>query len=193
MGGWWKIGAGLTFISVKVSLCDIKMGSLEAEQLTKEDYEILAAFRYTLRKFLGFSEKAASDCGVSAQQYQVLLAIEGFPGRNRLTVGELAEQMQVTQHSVVGMVNRMEASGLLKRVRCDQDRRQVWVMLTDKGRKVLESLYRVHREELRLVAPRLMGFLRKASLRKEVIEPERRENASPVCYAADFEDLEESD
>jgi hypothetical protein len=52
------------------------------ERLTKADYELLAAFRYALRKFLGFSENAAIKNGLSPQQYQVLLAIEGFPGRN---------------------------------------------------------------------------------------------------------------
>lgn len=165
---------------------------MDSQRWTKEDYERLASFRYSLRKFLGFSEKAASQHGVSAQQYQVLLAIEGFPGRNRLTIGELAEQMQVAHHSVGGMVNRMEALDLLKRVRGEQDRRQVWVLLTDKGRQILEKLYRVHCEELRLVGPRWMDFLRQTTLQKESGQSDRRELASPVCYAADFEDLEES-
>ena len=45
--------------------------------------------------------------GVTAQQYQALLAIEGFPGRNWVTVGELAEQLGTTHHSAVGLVDRM--------------------------------------------------------------------------------------
>ncbi|KAB2839197.1 ATP-dependent helicase, partial [bacterium] len=40
---------------------------------------------------------------------QALLAIEGYPGRNWVTIGELAEQMQVAHHSAVGLVDRMEA------------------------------------------------------------------------------------
>src|SRR6185312_15801055 len=60
--------------------------------LTKKDYELLAQFRHTLRKFLGFSEAAAIGHGITPQQYQVLLAIEGYPGRNWTTIGELAEQ-----------------------------------------------------------------------------------------------------
>lgn len=38
-----------------------------APALTKADYELLADFRYTLRKFLGFSEKAASEHGLTPQ------------------------------------------------------------------------------------------------------------------------------
>jgi DNA-binding MarR family transcriptional regulator len=133
------------------------------EGLTKADYELLAAFRYALRKFLGFSEDAAIENGISAQQYQVLLAIEGFPGRNWVTMGELAEQMRIAHHSAVGMVDRMEGLGLLKRVSSEQDRRRVHVSVTRKGRDILEKLYRIHRTELRSVGPQLAALLQKAA------------------------------
>lgn len=135
------------------------------ERLTKADYELLAAFRYALRKFLGFSENAAIANGVSPQQYQTLLAIEGFPGRNWVTIGELAEQMRIAHHSAVGMVNRMEGLGLLKRASSEQDRRRVQVSLTRKGHYILEKLYRIHRAELRSVGPQLAALLQKAASR----------------------------
>ena len=135
------------------------------ERLTKADYELLAAFRYALRKFLGFSEDAAIANGVSPQQYQTLLAIEGFPGRNWVTVGELAKQMRIAHHSAVGMVDRMEGLGLLKRASSEQDRRRVQVSLTRKGNYILEKLYRIHRAELRSVGPQLAALLQKAASR----------------------------
>ena len=135
------------------------------ERLTKADYELLAAFRYALRKFLGFSEGAAIANGVSPQQYQTLLAIEGFPGRNWVTIGELAEQMRIAHHSAVGMVDRMEGLGLLKRASSEQDRRRVQVSLTRKGHYILEKLYRIHRAELRSVGPQLAALLQKAASR----------------------------
>ena len=87
-----------------------------AESLSKADYEALAEFRYALRKFLGFSETAAGKYGVTPQQYQALLAIEGFPGRNWVTIGELAEQMRIAHHSAVGLVDRI-AEGELTTLR----------------------------------------------------------------------------
>src|SRR5688572_33499500 len=120
-----------------------------AASLSKADYEALAEFRYALRKFLGFSEAAAREHGVTPQQYQALLAIEGFPGRNWVTVGELAEQMRIAHHSAVGLVDRMQSMRLVTRRAVREDRRRVRVTLTAKGLKLLERLYRVHREELR--------------------------------------------
>jgi DNA-binding MarR family transcriptional regulator len=138
---------------------------IAVESLTKADYELLAAFRYALRKFLGFSEEAAIEKGISPQQYQVLLAIEGFPGRNWVTMGELAEQMRIAHHSAVGIVDRMEGLGLVKRVSSKHDRRRVQVSVTRKGRHILEKLYRIHRAELRSVGPQLAALLQKAASR----------------------------
>ncbi len=131
--------------------------------LAKADLELLAEFRYRLRRFLGFSEQAAAGHGVTPHQYQALLAIEGFPGKNQVTIGELAEQMQVAPHTAVGLVNRLERLKLARRTPSREDRRQVHVMLTPPGRRLLEKLYHVHRAELRVVGPQLAELLRRAA------------------------------
>jgi DNA-binding MarR family transcriptional regulator len=154
------------------------------ESLPKSDYELLAAFRYTLRKFIGFSEEAATKHGVTPQQYQSLLAIEGHPGRNWVTVGELAERMRVTHQSAVGLVDRLEAMRLVKRTPSTEDRRRVCVALTAKGLKMLEKLYLVHRDELRTTGPQLVTLLQKAVNRI----PERISLASPACSMPEIED-----
>ena len=131
--------------------------------LRKEDYELLAEFRYTLRKFLRFSEEAAVKYDLTPQQYQALLAIEGFPGRNYITVGELAERLQIAHHSAVGLADRLEKTNLVVRRVDSDDRRKVWLSLTKSGLNLLEKLYRVHRSELLSVGPRLASLLRTAA------------------------------
>jgi DNA-binding MarR family transcriptional regulator len=152
--------------------------------LSKADYEALAEFRYALRKFLGFSEAAASEHGVTPQQYQALLAIEGFPGRNWVTMGELAEQMRTAHHSAVGLVDRMETMRLVKRTVVKNDRRWVRVTLTAKGLRVLEKLYRVHRDELQSSGSQLTALLQKAATRI----PAKISLASPACFMPEIED-----
>jgi DNA-binding MarR family transcriptional regulator len=80
-------------------------------QLLKSQYETLAAFRYALRRFIRFSEGAAQAAGLTAQQYQALLAIKGFPARDKVTVGELAERLQLRHQSAVGLIDRLVAPG----------------------------------------------------------------------------------
>src|SRR5260221_2588954 len=82
-------------------------------KLIKAQYETLAAFRYALRRFIRFSEKAAEVAGITPQQHQALLAIKGFPGRDRVAVGELAERLQLHHHSTVGLIDRLVAEKLV--------------------------------------------------------------------------------
>lgn len=128
-------------------------------RLGKADFEKLAAFRYALRRFARFSEDAVRPLGLEPQQHQALLAVEGFPGRDWATLGELAEQLQIKPHSAVGLVDRLERLGFLVRTPAPEDRRRVRVRLTPGGREVLERLSEVHREELRRVGPHLRGLL----------------------------------
>jgi DNA-binding MarR family transcriptional regulator len=127
--------------------------------VTRLDCKTLAAFRYELRKFIHFSEAAAHECGLTPQQYQAILAIEGFPGRNRATVGELAERLQIAAHSAVGLVDRLQGCGLIERRPSETDRRRVYVQLTKLGLAKLRQLAGVHRTELQTVGPLLVGLL----------------------------------
>jgi hypothetical protein len=47
--------------------------------LTADDYRALAEFRYQIRQFLHFSEKAAGSAGLNPQHHQLLLALKGIP------------------------------------------------------------------------------------------------------------------
>ena len=101
--------------------------------LTKADYEQLAEFRYLLRRFLLFSEDAAEQTGLTAQQHQALLAIRGAPGRSCLTMGELAERMGIRHHSAVGLIDRLASKRLVVRRVGTEDRRKVHISLAPRA------------------------------------------------------------
>jgi DNA-binding MarR family transcriptional regulator len=126
---------------------------------SKREYEALAGFRYALREFLQFSEEAAKSMGLTPRQHQALLAILAFPGREAATIGELATQLQIRPHSAGGLVDRLAARGLVGRQTDAADRRQVFVSLRPKGRRLLEKLSSAHRAELKRLGPRLRNLL----------------------------------
>ena len=128
-------------------------------KVSKADYEALAAFRYALRQFLRFSEEAAEAVGLTPQQHQALLAILGFPGRDQVTIGELAERLQIRHHSAVGLVDRLEAQNLVARQGAGNDRRQVYVTVTPHGLALLEQLAAAHRSELQRIGPQMSQLL----------------------------------
>ena len=103
-------------------------------KLTEPDYRALAELRYQVRRFLHFSEGAARAAGLEPRQHQLLLALKGLPAGVAPLVGELAKRLQIQHHSAVELVNRLSAGGYVRRQRGGEDRRQVMVSLTPRGR-----------------------------------------------------------
>lgn len=126
--------------------------------LTTRDYAQLAAWRRALRAFLHFSERAAADVGLAAQQYQALLVVRGWPDERRVTINDLARELYIKHNSAVGLVDRLVQQDLLTRATSRADRRKVELTLTLRGRTVLAPLAVVHRRELRRLGPVFKRF-----------------------------------
>ncbi|WP_199189520.1 MarR family winged helix-turn-helix transcriptional regulator [Trinickia dabaoshanensis] len=125
------------------------MKTAAASMLAKSDFEQLSEFRYQMRRFERFSERAAQGEGITPLQYLLLLHVKGYPGREWATIGELAERLQAQHHGVVALVSRCEALELVKRKVSETDRRQVEVHLLKAGETVLARLAALHRAELK--------------------------------------------
>jgi len=123
------------------------------------DYRSLAAFRYEIRKFLAFSEKAARDAGIQPKQHQLLLSVRGLPKGARPTIGTIAERLCVQHHTAVALVDKLEKRGLLCRERSSKDRREVLLRLTDEATALLRRLSAQHREQLQNVSPTMVAAL----------------------------------
>jgi DNA-binding MarR family transcriptional regulator len=112
------------------------------------DYQTQAAFRHALRRFLHFSEQQARAHGITPQQHIALLSIRGQKTYPRVTVGDVAEAMQMRHHSASLLIDRCVKRGLLDRREDPDDRRRVMLSLTDEGQQVLDEITQANREEL---------------------------------------------
>jgi len=137
------------------------------KKLTLSDYQALAEFRFQIRKFLRFSERAVQEAGLERGQYQLMLAIKGIPEGVRPRIRELANRMHIQHHSAVELINRLERGGYVRRERAQDDRREVLLALTPKGERVLEALALHHHEELQTAAPSLVSALRRVMPEKD--------------------------
>jgi len=142
-------------------------------RLTLSDYQALAEFRYQIRKFLHFSERAVQASRLERGQYQLMLAIKGMPEGVRPRIRELANRMQIQHHSTVELINRLESKKYVRRERAEDDRREVLLALTPKGERVLEELALHHHEELRTAGPSLVSALRRVMRKGMEAVPER--------------------
>jgi len=126
--------------------------------LTDADYAALADFRYALREFQAFSEVRVAEYGLTPRQHQALLAIRGARDV-RVSIGYVAARLILKPHSASGLVDRLEALGLVARRPSPADGRQALIELTAEATALLEKLSRTHREEILRLRPLLSTLL----------------------------------
>src|SRR5687767_293345 len=119
------------------------------------DYQRLLEFRTGLRRFLRWSEEQAAAAGLTPAQHQLLLAVRGHPHPAGPTIGDVADYLLLRHHSTVGLIDRAEGAGLVRRDRDVDDHRVVRLRLTALGRRRIEQLSETHLAELARFAPRL--------------------------------------
>jgi DNA-binding MarR family transcriptional regulator len=98
--------------------------------------------------------------GLTSSQYNILRILrgEGKP----LPILEIASRTITIVPGITGLIDRLEQAGLVNRLRCDKDRRVIYVALTDQGMTTLAALD----EPLDAMHGQLLGHLSQAELRE---------------------------
>src|SRR5579863_145094 len=76
--------------------------------------------------------------GLTPSQYNILRILRG-EGRP-LPILEIASRTITVVPGITGLIDRLERAGFVNRLRCDKDRRVIYVALTDRGTKILADL-----------------------------------------------------
>ena len=88
--------------------------------------------------------------GVS--EFEVLDRLAECPDGER-RAQDLAESVHLSQSALSRLIGRLEQHGLVQRVLCDQDRRGIYVTLTDEGRRRHAAAVPTHRAVLAATLP----------------------------------------
>ena len=126
--------------------------------IDSDQFRGLSGFRFALRRFLAASEAINREAGITQQQYQALLAIKTSDSA-RMTMTDLADQLLLTHHAAVQMVDRLARAGLAERRHSDRDRRVVLLFLTHKGDALINELAARHLAEMQRQEPQLRRSL----------------------------------
>jgi len=137
-------------------------------RLSDVDYRDQADFRCALRIFLRFSEEQARRLGITPQQHFMLLVIRGHRSYPGVSIGEVADSLQIRHHAASLLVDRAVRRKLLIREEDPNDRRRALVTLTSDGQDLLDRITLANRSEL--------GSLDTMLFRRSFIEALRASN-----------------
>ena len=79
-----------------------------------------------------------SELGITYPQYLVLMVLWE---KDAIPVNDIARRLLLETNTVTPLLQRMERQGLVIRERGEQDRRQQFVSLTEKGKAMEEQAY----------------------------------------------------
>jgi DNA-binding MarR family transcriptional regulator len=86
------------------------------------------------------------DTELTFPTYDALIHLEDDP--EGLRMNDLAERILYSKSGLTRVVDRLERDGHVRRVRPENDRRSIFVVLTDEGRRAMEAARRHHRHSI---------------------------------------------
>jgi len=99
--------------------------------------ELAEELRPTLLRLARNLRRETETLGVTSHQATLLALVQARQG---LSLRELASEEGISAPSLSGHVDRLEAAGLLRRLRSSDDRRRVGLELTAEGRALLKRV-----------------------------------------------------
>ena len=77
---------------------------------------------------------------LTSSQFEVIRYLLIHRSRDDITAGTLMEQLELSQSTVAGILKRLHAKGLIRRKSDQRDARRDFIVLTEKGAALEESL-----------------------------------------------------
>lgn len=96
----------------------------------------LVLLRQIIRSTDMQDKEISRSTGVTPPQ---LMVMQTLRENTQLTTGELAKEMVLTQATVTSILDRLEKKELICRERGKEDKRKVWVSLTEKGTELMKG------------------------------------------------------
>ena len=100
------------------------------------DVQVLSSLRKIIRFVEMYSKKLSSSHRVTGPQLICLLTIDE---NQPVTATQIAKNVHLSPSTVVGVLDRLEEKGFVRRERDRNDRRRIQLYVTDEGRELAQS------------------------------------------------------
>jgi DNA-binding MarR family transcriptional regulator len=115
---------------------NLDLNQEEKDQLLNQIEEVLIALRRVIRATDLHSKYLAKTTGLTAPQ---ILLLQALRDKGQITIGELAQEVSLSQATVTTILDRVEKRGLVYRQRSETDKRKVHAFLTDEALEILKN------------------------------------------------------
>ena len=107
------------------------------------EIELMKAISVLEMKRREFINGHFPELQMTGGEFRIILFVDFLPGTNQR---QLAEKLHINNSSIARQVRKLEDNNLLYRQRCEEDRRNYMLFLTDKGKEIAPEIRRLNRE-----------------------------------------------
>ncbi|MEN2768942.1 MarR family winged helix-turn-helix transcriptional regulator [Ornithinibacillus xuwenensis] len=84
-----------------------------------------------------------SSYGMRTSDFEIL---EVLYHKGKLTVREVSEAVLINTGSITYVIDKLESKGLLERSNCKDDRRVVYIQITNQGKQLMDEIFPKHQQ-----------------------------------------------
>lgn len=95
-----------------------------------DSFEIAMLIKEIYASTMGIVSNSLRDSGLTNQQIMVIKLIAH---NKRVNISQLCEEMSLAKGTVSGIVARLENAGYIKKIKYENDKRNTYVIFSDKG------------------------------------------------------------
>jgi DNA-binding MarR family transcriptional regulator len=115
---------------------NLDLNQEQKDQLLNHIEEVLIALRRVIRATDLHSKYLAKTTGLTAPQ---ILLLQTLRDKGQITIGELAQEVSLSQATVTTILDRLEKREMVYRQRSQTDKRKVHAFLTDNAQEILKK------------------------------------------------------
>lgn len=111
-----------------------------SENLSLKSFVVLMKSSKSIQEQI---KKDISEHGMKTSDFTVL---EALYHKGRQTVKQISDAVLINTGSITYVIDKLEAKYLLERSNCKEDRRVVYIQLTEQGKKVMDEIFPKHQK-----------------------------------------------
>ena len=106
----------------------------------------LKSFVVLMKSSKVLQEVVKKDISNYAMQTSDFTVLETLFHKGKLTIRQISESVLINAGSITYVIDKLETKGLLERSDCKEDRRVVYIQLTEQGKQFMAEIFPKHQK-----------------------------------------------
>ena len=111
----------------------------------------LKTFVVLMRSSKAIEEQIKNDISSYGMRTSDFTVLEALYHKGRQTIRQISDAVLIKTGSMTYVIDKLETKGLLERSNCKEDRRVIYIQITDQGKKLMDEIFPKHQKVIETI------------------------------------------